>query len=210
MKQITLTQRIGLVIFLLATIGLLAGCSISWIDETTSLLPVIASAVAAFVGLLAAFGTKVPADLLKKVQMWQLELTNYFATLKDLIAQYQASTPGTQQDGILAEIQDVTQIMVNNLQALLPEFHVFDPATQAKVSAVANALLVQIEALAAIIPAVQGQVKIQQVANAGKLPMNAQQFASHFNQILMHGTGDDAVDGALSTLKPLPVPQTKV
>jgi hypothetical protein len=203
-------RRLSRICFLLTIIQLLwLACSCNWVDEVSSIIPVVGAAATAFIGLLTAFGAKVSPDLLSKVTSWQQQLQSDLKELSSLINQYDSADPGPAKDSILSDIETAANVIVSNFSAILPDLHVDNPSTQAKITAVANAILVQLQSIAALIPVAKGQAKIQAVANAGKLAMNAQQFTTHFNQILTHATGDPATDSVVNSSPLVTMPQTK-
>lgn len=201
-------MRVLLLALVVGCVLAATGCSVNWVTEVSGMVPALGAAAAAFLGLLTAFGTKVPSAAMQTITAWEGELQKDLGTLTGLINDYNAAE-GDGKQPVLAEIEGVANDIVSKFTTILPALHVDNPATQAKVTAVAQAILVQMQAIAAIIPVVEGTAKVQEVANAGRLPMNAQQFAVHFNQIVAHATGDAETDGAVQPAHMIPMPQTK-
>jgi len=88
---------------------------------------------------------------------WATQAENALVQLKGLIAQYKTALAAA-QPGILTEIQTVVTTTAQNLASILPTLHITDANTQAKVEAVFAAISGMLAAVAALLPALTGQV----------------------------------------------------
>jgi len=160
---------------------LLAGCSTAWTTEATNIIQLLIPAVQAALAILAAFGVGIPTTVMTAVNSWAQQAEQALLQVKGLIEQYNTAEASA-QPGILNEIQTVLGVVSSNLATILPTLHVTDPATEAKIAAVFQAVAGEIAALLALVPALQGKVtshdELKQLMAAVKSP---KEFKSEFN-----------------------------
>lgn len=135
----------------------LTGCTTSWISEATNIINLLVPSITAILGILSAFGIGLPATVMTAVESWANAATTGLQTVGTLIGQYQTAEESA-KPGILVEIQTALSVITNNLATILPQIHVDDPTTQAKIMAVIQAVQVEITALINLVPALQGKV----------------------------------------------------
>lgn len=136
---------------------MLTGCTASWVSEATQIIQLLVPSISSILGILSAFGVGLPAAAMVDVQNWANQATADLQTVAGLIDQYDAAE-ATAQPGILTEIQTLLSTITSNLTTILPEVHVTDASTQAKIVAVINLVSSEMTALIKLVPALQGQV----------------------------------------------------
>ena len=173
--------------FLISTLSLLmfaAGCVTTWVGEATSIIQLLVPAISAALGILAAFGVGISPTVMAAVQSWANQATTALQTVAGLIDQY-STAEASAQPGILNEIQTALSTVVSNLTTILPELHVNDPSTQAKILAIIEAIQAEMSALINVIPAIQGKVtsheEMKALVAAVKGP---KEFKAEFNTMV--------------------------
>jgi hypothetical protein len=169
---------------------LLTGCGVSWVAEASSIVTLLGPAIASALEILAAFGVGLSPVVAASIAAWGKDTQTALTQVGTLITQYNTAEASA-QPGILGEIQSLLSTVSANLAALLPTIRITDPATQAKVIAVFNAVAAEISALVSLIPTLTAVSKMEDhtaallvVANAAsqcKLK-SAHNFASDFNK----------------------------
>jgi hypothetical protein len=178
------------------------GCSAAWIGEAEKIVGVLIPATANLVTLVSTLRGNSTADL-QVVQSAGSQAGADLQTLETLIAQYQKADAAGQA-GLLGQIQDVMAAVESTMNGLLPALHVEDAATQAKVSAVVELVLSEIEAIASLIPAADPalvqksaglapQRRLAQLS-ARQLPLSADRFVSSYNTTMTKRTGNAELD----------------
>jgi soluble cytochrome b562 len=139
---------------------LLMGCTTSWVSEATSIIQLLVPAITSVLSILTAFGvpTGLTTTALASIQSWANQATAGLQTVANLINQYNTAKASA-QPGILTEIQTAISTITNNLATILPELHVTDADTQAKITAVIKAVQSELVALLNLVPALKGEVK---------------------------------------------------
>lgn len=137
----------------------LMGCTTSWVSEATSIINLLVPAITSVLSILTAFGipTGLTTTALASIQSWANQATAGLQTVANLIQQYNTAEASA-QPGILTEIQTALSVITQNLATILPEIHVTDPATQAKIMAVVEAVQSEMQALINLVPALKGEV----------------------------------------------------
>ena len=161
----------------------LTGCTASWVSEATSIINLLVPAITSILSILTAFGvpTGLTTTALASIQSWANQATAGLQTVANLIDQYNAAE-ATAKPGILTEIQTALSVITQNLATILPEVHVTDPATQAKIDAVIQAVSSEMQALINLVPALKGEVtshdELKALVAAVKSP---KEFRKEFN-----------------------------
>jgi hypothetical protein len=207
--------RIALALLLgLTMIG--SGCSTNWVQQGQEIIAVLMPAAANLVILVATVqGKEISAEDFAVVQRAGSEVGADLTLVQDLIGAYESADQKAKQR-ILNQIQSALQAAQENLQGLMLGLHIKDESTRVKVTAIVGILLAEVQALAAILPVVQGQgagtrgqgaevnaqgarARGQGTALRGKKPMSAGEFSNSYNAIITAKTGraelDDVSDG---------------
>lgn len=182
----------------------LAGCATTWVSESINIIDMIVPAVGAILALVGALSGKVTAGDITLLTSGAEQVTNDLNNvILPLINSYNAAA-ATAQPGILSQIQSGLQAVIANFSGVLSALHISDAATQAKVEAVANLVLSEIQSLMELIPALKAAAVrgdsdlggvLKELASQGKvLPLRADQFKHHFNSVMRAKTGDPSVD----------------
>jgi hypothetical protein len=160
---------------------LLCSCDSSWTSQATNIILALEPAIAVVVSLLAAFGAGIPPVALTSIQTWANDATAALASIKTLIDQYTAAT-AAEQPGILNDIKAAITVLTTNLNAILPELHITNQATQAKIDAIISLVADELTALLNLIPVIQGAVTDHDEVKAlvAKLK-SAKEFKKEFN-----------------------------
>jgi phage-related protein len=178
-----MTGRIGLALLLFSAISGLVACG-DWVSQATSIINLLVPAIEAALGILMAFGVGVSPDVMTQVQKWATEsvatLTN---VVKPLIESFKTAEASA-QPGILTEIQAALQVIVDNLNTILPAIHVVNPDVQQKIMGVIQAVLAETMALLGMIPVLTGNVTDHGEVKARMHALRtADQFKAHFNEL---------------------------
>jgi hypothetical protein len=204
-------RRYALPVFFMSTALLccihLAGCTASatWLTDASSVIEAVLASISALSGVIAAF---VPAAgvLSNALNIALQEVTE----IQSLVSQYQTSPSET----LLQKIEAAIQLVITNLQPLLSPTGVPAAAAQ-KLEAIAQAILSQFEAWAALIPSLKAvttsgtasvtvsSAHVAQLAAAKSLPLDSEHFKAKINAIIAKPTGDAVVDAAFAKVKPL-------
>ena len=159
---------------------LMAGCG-DWESQASSIISLLGPALQALVAILAAFGVGIPASVMTAFNSWAQQTQTALVTIKGLIASYKAAA-ATAQPGILSEIQTALNVVTNQLATILPELHITNPNSQAKVEAALAAVSAFIASLIALIPAVSSANTVKAEHElAAKANESAKKFRSDFN-----------------------------
>jgi hypothetical protein len=135
---------------------LMAGCG-DWESQASNIITLLGPAIQSAIAILAAFGVGVSQDVMSAFNKWSAEAQADLANIKDLIAQFKASAASA-QPGILSQIQTAVTTTAQNLTEVLAMLHITNETTQAKVMAVFGAISGMLAAVAALLPAINGQV----------------------------------------------------
>ena len=200
--------RIGLALLLAVTV-IGTGCSTNWSVQAREIVAVLIPAATNLVKLVAALqGNTVSAEDLAAVQHAGTEVRGDLLLIQELIAGYESADQAA-KPGILNQIQSAMGVTRANLQELLSGLHIKDAATQEKITAIVGILSSEVEALAAIVPIVQGQGSgaraqrpaVARVAGRVKSPLSAGEFVKSYNSILTAGSGNVELDGLTAGLR---------
>ena len=146
--------RIIAVLLLFWLVVNVTACSTAWTSEAVNIINLLVPSITSILGILAAFGLGLSPQAVTDVQNWANQATAGLQTVASLIDQYNAAE-ATAQPGLLVEIQTALSTITSNLSTLLPEIHVTDPGTQAKILAVVEAVQAEMTALINLVPAIK-------------------------------------------------------
>jgi hypothetical protein len=164
---------------------LMSGCG-DWESQASSIISLLGPALQALVAILAAFGVGISASVMTAFNSWAQQTQTALLTIKGLIAQYKVAAT-TAQPGILNEIQTAMQVITDNLSTILPELHITDPSSQAKVTAALAAVSAFIVSLITLIPAVSAAKDVKAEKDlADKAMTSAKTFRSNFNSAVSY------------------------
>jgi hypothetical protein len=188
-----------------------SGCSSNWVDEAEQISAAMIPAAANLVTLVAALqGDSMSAQDLAIIQNAGTEAGADLQLVRSLISAYRKADASA-QPGILNQIQSALNSAQGNLQGLLPALHIKDAATQAKITAVLGILISEVQALAAVVPLVQGSAPAKlspqraQGSTGGSqmlsAPQSARQFVKSYNSVLTAKSGNASLDSAAHGLQ---------
>jgi hypothetical protein len=160
---------------------LMTACG-DWESQASSIITLLGPAIQALVAILAAFGVGVSEEVMTQFNNWAAQAQAALVTIQNLIASYQTAAASA-QPGILNEIQAGIQVVFDQLQTILPELHITDPASQAKVTAALSAVSAFIASLIAMLPAVAAAKDLKAEKALGeKAEESKKQFKKDFNE----------------------------
>ena len=175
--------RISLTLLLFVVCLHLAACSTAWTSEASSIIAMLDPAIIAALGILTAFGVGLSPSVLTQVQNWSSQAQTALAEVRALIDSYNTAEAG-QQPGILQEIQTGLSTIASGLTDILGILHVSNPQTQAKISAIFQAVAEELSALIALVPALQGKVGMKEAKRLAANVKTAEEFKEYFNQMV--------------------------
>jgi hypothetical protein len=156
MKRSTL-HRILLLWTMSWVILLLVGCSTAWTTEAVNIITLLGPSITSALAILAAFGVGISPAAVTAMQQWSSRAITGLGQVKTMIEQYNAAEVGA-KPGLLTEIQTALSLIVSDLTAILPTIKVTDAATQAKITAIVEAVAAELQGLVNLVPALQGKV----------------------------------------------------
>ena len=157
------------------------GCTATWTGEAIQIINLLVPAITAALSILTAFGQGVSPDVLAAVNKWSDEARVDLQNVAGLIDQYN-NAEASAQPGILTEIQTALNVVEANLSTLLPEIHVANATTQAKIMAVIEAVQSELVALINLVPALKGEVKSHKEVKALMAAVKSpEEFRDDFN-----------------------------
>ena len=191
---------------------LIVGCGLpTWLADANSILPVAVQSILGILSLVAALsGKTLSASEVTTITNFGTSVQNAIKDIEAMVEDYQQQSSTT----LLGEIEAAVTALQSQLTQFLTDVHVTDPSTQAKISAIVNLVLTQIEAWASIIPALKATATAT-VTPAGvavtrvpeivplKVPLTKQAFKQAYNAVLNTPTGNADVDAACAGSKRL-------
>lgn len=157
-------------------------CTAAWTGQAIQIINLLVPAITAALSILTAFGQGVSPEVLTAVNKWADEARVDLQTVAGLIDQYNQADASA-QPGILTEIQTALNIIETNLSTLLPEIHVTNATTQAKIMAVIQAVQSELAALVNLVPALKGEVKSHKTVKALMAAVKSpDEFRDDFNE----------------------------
>jgi len=209
MQRRQFLQFSSLAVLAISMAGGFVGCGVpvaTWIQMGLGLintvLPTIPSIIAAFQGLTGKGLT--PAQV-AKLQAIFTGAQDLFSQALALVQQYQAHNDNT----LIAKIQDILNQLKTtlNLQQILADVQVSNPAVVAKITTVVNSFIELANDVLIILPSVSptGQVHARKVSQAQMARLQPTVWAARFNASLATSNGKDAeVDAAFASVKAVP------
>lgn len=180
--MISRRQKLGGILVVLSATWMLAGCTSAWVSEAASIINTLVPAISGILGIIMAFGGKVPPEVTSAVQKYSTEAINDLNNVvKPLIDQYNA-VPQAQKPTVLEQISDAVKVVLNNWEQALGALHIDDQATQAKVVAVMQLVENELKSLMSVIPVIQGKASIHD--SDVSMPLDAAHFQHKYNQLV--------------------------
>lgn len=203
MKQKRGLERVVVTAILCGTL-IWTACSTAWTDEAALLVTALIPAVSNVLSLVAALeGKSVSAQDVQSIQHLTAEAEADFQLIQSLITQYKKADP-SDQPGILIHINSAIKTAQANLNGILPALHIEDPATRAKITAVVEIVLSEVDSLAALMPLMSAnaspQGRTMALAPAKARPLRVSEFVASYNTAMTTKTGDNALDHATKGL----------
>ena len=181
-----------------------SGCSTNWVQQGQEIIAVLMPAAANLVRLVATLeGKEISAEDLALVQKAGSEVGADLTLVQALLGAYESADQNAKQR-ILNQIESAIQAAQENLQGLMLGLHIKDESTRVKVTAIVGILLAEVQALAEILPVVQGQgagTRGRAAAMRRKKPMSAGEFSNSYNAIITAKTGRAELDDVSGGLK---------
>jgi hypothetical protein len=188
-------QRALVSVVLCATL-ILSACSTAWVSQAEAIVAALLPSITNIITLVAlAEGKGVSASDLQLVQKGATDANNALQEVATLIDQYNAAP---NKADALAKINAAIAVAKANLTDILPQLHITDPASQAKVSAVIGVVLQEITSIEALLPLVSSHP-----ATAARLAraVSAGDFQSRYNAALTAKSGNEPLDAGAAKLK---------
>lgn len=185
MHRLNLGARALVSVVLCATL-LLSACSTAWVSQAEAIVAALLPAVTNIITLVAlAEGKSVSTQDLQLVQSGATAANTALKEVASLIDQYNAAPD---KADVLAKINAAIAVAQKNLTDILPQLHIENADSQAKVSAVIGVVIQEIASIEALLPL----VKAGQTARAASLArgVSASEFRSRYNDAI------DKVPGA--------------
>ena len=196
--EITDTKRTLTALLLIPVLLIGSACSFTtWVDRANQIITTATPAVSLILTLLPLFGTAVPSSVANSIRVWTPQVTNGLTLLAGLLVQFQ-NAASADQPAILDKIQAEIAVLKANLADILPVLHVLNTETQAKITALVNAIGDAVQEVAVLVAAVQGKTQLAR-ARAARVTFvvkDAKAFKKHFNEVLHAPTGNAVVDAA--------------
>ena len=167
--------------FLVMDLCLLMCACGDWESQAVTIIGLIGPALQSIIAILAALGAKVPAQVMATFSNWAQQTQTALVTLKGLVQSVKTSVAAA-QPGIVNAIGAALSAIAAQLQAILPELHIDDPNSQAKVEEAFAAIIGFLGELAALLPAIAPSMTLAQAgALHDKAKYSARKFKSNFN-----------------------------
>lgn len=160
---------------------LMCACG-DWETQAVNIIGLIGPALQSIIAILAALGAKVPANVMTTFSNWAQQTQTALVTLKGLIQSVQTAVAAA-QPGIINQINAALQAIASQLQTILPELHIDDPASQSKVEEALAAIIGFVGELAALVPVIQAAKtfdEARKVATSAKAATT--KFRTTFNE----------------------------
>jgi hypothetical protein len=203
MKQAAATKII-VSILLCGTITWTA-CSTAWTTEAEQIIEALIPATANLITLVASLQENLPTAELQAIQSAGSQAGTELRLLQSLIQQYQEVDVGA-KPGLLSQIQIAMTAVQATLNGLLLTVHIKDAVAQAKVTAVVEVVLSEVQSLVAIVPLVNfaaspGMTSAALVMAKRQAPLSASEFVRSYNATMAAKTGNPGLDHAISGLR---------
>jgi hypothetical protein len=170
----------------------LAACSTSWIAQAQAIVQVMLPAAINILSLVSAFsGAKVDPQVVAEMTQVTSEVNADLNQLSALLADYN-NLPPAQKATRIQQINDVLNILQQHTNDLLAAAHIKDAVLQAKVTAVINLVISEVQSIESLIPILQGN-KSAKSARAMNY-VSAQQFRQRYNATMTAPTAAPDID----------------
>jgi hypothetical protein len=195
----------GLVAMALCGTLMLTACSTAWINEAEQIVAAAIPATTNIVALVAALQGNISAGDLQTVQSAGAQAGADLQLVQSLITEYQKADAKA-QPRLLNQIQAAISAVQTTLTGLLPALHIKDAATQAKITAVVEILLSEVQSVAAIVPLVDSGASPAMMSLAARQakkqpPLTASEFVASYNATMTAKTGNAELDDATGGLR---------
>jgi hypothetical protein len=206
MKNTGSFARTVLAVILCGTL-IWTACSTAWIAQAEEIVAALIPAAANLITLITALqGHGASAHDLQLIESASTQAQTDLQLINTLITQYQQATDAATQTSLVAKIQTAIASVQSDLSGLLAALHIFDAATQSKVTAVIGLILAEVQSLEAILPLVHSGASVARASaalKAGKVkpPLTAGEFRASYNTIMAAKTGNATLDGAAARFK---------
>lgn len=122
-----------------------------WETQAINIIQLLGPALSALLSVLAAFGVGVSPVFMEKFTQYSTEAQNDLLTVKGLLQQIKDASAEA-QPGLVNQIEAIMATVQQNLQALLPDLHITNAESQARVVAAFNAISGFITSILALLP----------------------------------------------------------
>jgi hypothetical protein len=204
MKKKAEIKKALMVVMLSGTLMWMA-CSTEWISEAEEIIAALIPATANLVTLAATLqGKSVTVADLQTIRSAGAEAGTELQLMQSLIPQYQKADASAQA-GLLNQIQVAMSAVQSTLNGLMPALHITDAATLAKIAAVVEILVSEVESVAGIVPLLRTSspgMMTRAARQVRKQPaVSAIEFASRYNATMRAKTGYSELDDATRGLR---------
>lgn len=177
-------------------------CSTAWFSEAEKIVSALIPAVANIVTLVATLQGSVSSADLQTIQSAGSQAGADLQLLQSLIMQYQKADAGA-KPGLLNHIQVALGAVNSTLGGLLPAMHIKDAAIEAKMTAVVEILLGEVQSVAAIVPLANPKAapEMNKLTLRMQIPLKASDFVDSYNATMTAKTGKTELDHATAGLR---------
>jgi hypothetical protein len=195
-------RKLTAIVLMICSTLMCTSCSTTWIGDAEQIVAVLVPAVANVFTLIGTLQGNIPTADLQNVQNAGAQAEADLQLLQSLIAQYQKADAAA-QPGLLNQIDAALAAIQFSLSGILPALHIEDAATQAKVAAVLQLLISELQSMAAIVPLVSSDTPAMRTAAGVKkqAPLSADEFVKSYNATMTANTGSVILDHATTRLK---------
>ena len=160
---------------------LLTACG-DWESQAINIIGLLGPAIQAVIAILAAFGVGVPPTVMEQFTNWAQQAQQALLTVKGLILQIKTAEASA-QPGILNAIQVGLQTVASDLNTILPELHITNADTQAKIAAAFAAIIGFIGTIINLLPAIKPAMTVAEGRELEKAAQgSAKEFKAQFNE----------------------------
>lgn len=194
---IEITERkktaLSLLMIPVLIVGMLATAACpaqDWIQKANGIIQEASPAVRLILTLLPLFGATVPVAVVTAVTTWEPQVESGLALLDDLITQLKAAADSAKPD-ILSKIEAQAQVVVKNLNSILPTLHILNQPLQDKIIGIATAVVDAVNEVLLLVGVAQGKKLAVKVSRPVR---DRADLRKRINDDLHAKTGDAAID----------------
>lgn len=192
---------------MLSGVSILAGCGAAALPWITMGLNLLATLLPTLPSLIAAFGNLIGKNILTAAQI--AKLTQIFTGVQNLFQQVQADLTAFETSSdptLIAKIQDLLNQIKTQLSTIITDVQITDPATVAKITAIANAFIDLASNILLLLPTVaaNGKLMAKHISKAQLAKLTPEAWASRFNEAVHKPSGNPALDAAFEKVKAEP------